>query len=230
MLKFFLAVFVMIFSSLCMSWEQTDEFHYTPWIKDQVSIVEYNYPKNLRYFFDLGASRKREFRFIDTYSQSFNDDEVNKGLKKLIGNMENIDQYKVPGKAFDNKAHYFAHKRFFLISLDPQVMLIVPYDFKLRGAVEIGNHYLDHGLYDHIAIPRWEQGLHCIWTKIDGWFNYVELTPVVPVADGITVVSDKWEGEKDLNYLINDSSWNFMIDESKKHFGYLEFYPKIPTD
>lgn len=128
--------------SQAWGWKVAEEFKLAPWYRGAEMTVEYkNYVID---FNPAGPSRDLRLRGKGYYD-SISTEQCETTAEQLLKRITNVEQYQLAGNAFDGRPKYFAHKRLFLISMEPAVLLVVPYRYELRHpAPSINNTSLRH--------------------------------------------------------------------------------------
>ncbi len=114
-------------------------------------------------------------------------------------------------------------KRAFLVSLKPDILLLVPWRFKMDDLYmgTDGKPYLHsrsyekqlielHKQYEIFGLSYSVQGIR--WLGRGGWAIIVELSPVFPDEEGIQAISDKWQGVRSLAEMDADTALPFKTE------------------
>lgn len=210
-------------------WQPATEITSAPLYKGVPLKVEF------RYTFSLGFSSgtPRAFRFRgDGLFARFDEDEVRSIAKRLMSRMGRWESARLNG-ADARRAVYFANSRFFIMSVAPAVLVIVPHQFMPADFVYSVRNLQDldpQGLYHKIFDAERARNLHSLlarWDEPDSyWINYLELSSIVPDTAGIEIVSDLWNAPVSLADAVADTRWPFRAAPSVRFPGYLEFQPR----
>lgn len=207
-------------------WEPATEFTSVPLHKGKPMKMELRYTFSLG--FDPGQPRKFRYKGEGLFAR-FGEDEVTSVAKRLLVRMGGWESARLNG-ADARRAIYFANKRFFLVSVEPAVLAMVPHPFIPADFVySIGNlqNLNWQGRYNSIFEAERKRGLHSLpskWDEPDSfWLNYLELGSVVPDTAGIDVVSELWNAPVSLEAAMADARWPFRAIPSERFPGYLEF-------
>lgn len=146
----------------------------------------------------------------------------------------------VPGKLLisaQGKKYSFLetidNKRFFLASIKPSILLLVPWQFKMddmyKGAD--GKLYLHARSLEEqlLAIQEQQDGIGFSYV-VEGiaaansaggmWKTNVELSPIFPDVQGIQAISDRWEGVRSLAEMEADKSIPFKTEPDPGRPGF----------
>lgn len=226
-LKILMALPLLFAMSLAAAqWQPATEITSPPLYEGKPMKVE------LRYTFSLGIGpgRPRKFRFKgDGLFARFSQDEVTSIAKRLMLRTGRWESNRLNG-GDARRAVYFANHRFFLISVEPAVLVMVPHQFIPADFIYSVGNLQDlnwQGLYNRIFDAERKRNLHSIvskWDESDSvWLNYLELGSVVPDTAGIEVVSDLWDAPVPLADAAAHARWLFRTTPSERFPGYLEF-------
>jgi|GEM_PF-3587214 len=180
------------------------------------------------------AGRRRDIRFKAGMFSNYSLDEMNAVATRLMAKFDGLDAARLPSSKPGSPV-YFANSRFFLVSVNPAVLVIVPHVFIPEGA-RFADQRISrlnpHTLYNRLLEEqRQEAGLHYFLASLREpfWFNYVELSAVVPGVDGTRVIGDWWDTPVALETAQEDPRWPFRVGPSAGFGGYLEFTGRKPA-
>ena len=180
------------------------------------------------------AGRRRDIRFKAGMFNTYSLDDMNAVAMRLMTKFDGLDAARLPSSKPGNPV-YFANNRFFLVSVKPAVLVIVPHVFIPEGAQFADqriNRLNPQGLYNRLLEKeRQETGLHTFLASLREpfWFNYVELSAVVPSVEGTRVIGDWCDGPVALEAAQEDPRWPFRVAPSARFEGYLEFTGRTPA-
>jgi len=179
--------------AVAAGWEASTRFTAAPLYKGEATVVESKPKFTLMNFCDCTPTAFRFVRPGRWGSLSLERaQEVAGAFMRGIASDE-FQRGTTPGT---NTPYYFAQMRFFLVSVEPDVMVVMPHQF-VRGRT---NSAIGPGLPS--TIDYYEQ-TNALWTRwkadtgdeyllahdeIPGWINYVELTRTVPNGDDVRVI------------------------------------------
>jgi hypothetical protein len=126
---------------------------------------------------------------------------------------------------------FYVKKVFYLISVNPAVVISVPSEFSLSQR-DMGNVQMQYfGVGSHFARLREESrssGLNYLLAEIaENWINNVYFSSVFKNEEGAEVVSELFTKPVLLEVETRDSSWPFRIFESKRFPGHMEFESRM---
>jgi hypothetical protein len=221
--KTLISVSSVLFCGNSFAWEIAKDFNVAPRFGQHEGTVEQS--NTLFNFNPAGVSRRLRIKgptFFDSLSVS----EAGKTAEILIRKKLPIEDFKLPN---ERKPIYFAKKLFFLVAIKPTTLVIVPYEFDLKG---LGPERLQmmqgqvQSNYHAIAAKERGVGLAYMSSSMDDWFNNIALSPVFNNVQRIEVISDLWAGPIALEQAVKDPSWPFSVAPSKRFSGYLEVSPR----
>jgi hypothetical protein len=124
-------------------------------------------------------------------------------------------------------------KRFFLASIKPDILFVVPHAYKKLVSDDLKKESWDDGSISIEFSNLLEQlrQKHSVrypsaHLASVGWTNYVELSTIFPVAQGIQVLSDQWYGMKTLEQFEAEGSDIFKIVPAQLVPGHLRLVLK----
>lgn len=211
-------------SSNSFSWENAREFTAAP-IKAKKSCV---------------VEKKPVFLNLNPHGTS-KDFRVNCGglgsrysRQELSAITKNLIKTKVLDGDFSKLSigRFFLSKRlFYLVSIDPAIVISVPYEFSLSQR-DLGNSQMQYeGIVSHYATIRengQKVGLDYLSGEIaENWINSVFFSSVFKNEEGAEVISELSAERVPLAVAKRDPSWPFRIFESKKFPGYVEVEARV---
>lgn len=209
-------------------WEPAQWIPLTPWYRGRLAMAE-----TKRGLLDFnGGPPPRDVRLKGNgWFASVSREDCGRVADTLISRIDQVYQYRLEGQAFDGLPRYFAHKRFFLASIDPPVLLVVPHTYRLKyPTASIKNPYLRDNFIsdfnDLYAVER-AAGQASLLANATNWFNYVELKAVFPDVEGIEVVTERWS--RPLQDARDMPDWPFDIVPSMRFAGQLELVLRAST-
>jgi hypothetical protein len=174
-------------------WEASTRFTAAPLYKGEATVVESKPKFTLMNFCDCTPTA---FRFVrpgrwGSLSLERAEDVAGAFMRGFAS-----EEYRRGTVQGTNEPYYFAQMRFFLVSVEPDVMVVMPHPFvRGRDGDAIGpglpstGDYLDQ---THTLWTQWrtETGLEYLVARdeVPRWTNYVELTSTVPNRDDLRVI------------------------------------------
>jgi hypothetical protein len=121
--------------------------------------------------------------------------------------------------------------RVFVVSIQPDVVLLVPHDFRMEEGVNGRPPYWSTGSID-IQQNEWNArfGLqhYTLGLEHAGLTNRAELSTIFPDVDGIKVLSDQWEGARSLAQIQAEGLVPFNVEPVPGKPGLLHMVLKGP--
>ena len=179
--------------AVAAGWEASTRFTAAPLYKGEATVVE-SKPKFT--LVNFGDGTPTAFRFARP--GRWGSPSLERAQEVAGAFMRGIasDDYRRGTVQGTHAPYYFAQLRFFLVSVDPDVMVVLPHPF-VRGRT---NDPIGPGLpstsdyYEqmHALFTRWKAGTGeeylLAHDEVPGWINYVELTRTVPNGDDVRVI------------------------------------------
>jgi hypothetical protein len=130
-----------------------------------------------------------------------------------------------------NEPYYFAQLRFFLVSVEPDVMVVMPHAFERgRGGGPIAPGLpstSDYNDQTHALWTQWrtETGLEhlVVHDEAERWINYVELTSTVPNRDDLRVIRKPGAAPVGLREALADPAFPLDAKTDAQHPQVLRF-------
>lgn len=178
-------------------------------------------------FNPAGPSRELRFKVKGNFG-SIDLEQFRDASGALLKKIDNVAQYQVPGKTYDGRPEYFAQKRFFLISLEPSVLVAVPNKYifgrnhlspnnpSLRNYFNSAFHALDES--------EEKAGRSSMVVGLRDWINYVELKAVFPDVKGIEVITEA--GTQSISHYLESENREFDFRPSERFLGHMEAFPR----
>ena len=232
-MKFLLILLMVWAPSSSFAWEVAEQINVTPWIGSAPAQAQFR-----RAILDfgpgapMGDARLKGAGLFNAYGI----DDCGSLGNALLKRLSNLDQYILYARTSKGTPLYFADKLFYLISIDPPAIAIVPHKFPFKhqpDRVSGRNDYFTNELMDeYIKLSAESQRvrLRAYGAHMPEWTNGIELSAVVPSGDGIEVISDRWPHEVPLAQANADLQWPFIAIESSRYPGHLEFVPRGRQD
>jgi hypothetical protein len=173
-------------------WEASTRFTAAPLYKGEATVVESKPKFTLMNFCDCTPTA---FRFVRPGWGSLSLERAQDVAGAFMRGIAS-EEFRRGTTRGTNAPYYFAQLRFFLVSVEPDVMVVMPHQFVRRGANDPfapGLPSLDDYYQQINALwERWraDTGQEYLLARDDtsGWFNYVELTRTVPNGDDLRVI------------------------------------------
>lgn len=223
-----LAVCFLLATQHGWAWERDTDITVTPWYKGAQTRAEFQKPL---VFIGFGHERRDlRLKAEGLFGRSFDTDECAKIAQPIMEKMDR-NGVRLPGRTYDGHPVYFAPQRFFLISIEPVVLVIAPAPFSFkRIQPSVENRFLDEvrSQYHQILERERKVGLSSLLTqfKNENWFNYLELSHVIPAEAPIYVMSELWEKPVLLSEAEADARWPFKSETSERFPNHLEIVPR----
>ncbi len=191
-------------------YEENVGYNSTPFLYTQPSISE----SANKMFADTKTSRLRQ-RFG---SKKVDWNEIAGVTTTLLQRAVSLGHLEPKTGVGHNGFSTLVDKRIFLVSIKPDIVLLVPHAYRMQegllgkppywhsGGIDIQLGELQDGLRKKYALRYNGVGLQPM-----GLTNHAELSSIFPGIEGIEVVSDKWGGVITLAQMIADTSIPFKV-------------------
>lgn len=212
-------------------WEASTRFTAVPLYKGEPTVVE---SKPRFVIVNFGDGTPTAFRFVRPGRWGSLSLERAKSVADAFMRGIASDEFRRGTVQGTNEPYYFAQLRFFLVSVEPDVMVVMPHPFvRGRDGDPIGPGLPSTGDYHaqtHALWTQWrtETGLEhlVVHDEADRWINYVELTSTVPNRDDLRVIRKPGAAPVGLQEALADPAFPLDAKTDAQHPQVLRFEPR----
>lgn len=203
MKQLLLLLFLLAITPLAFCWDEDKKYISPPLLKGKTATVE---TKPMMF----ASANQREARLSAGWLQNIQWNELSEiasRLAKKAGNLNTAPSY--------NNLSIVTDKRFFLVSVNPDVLLVIPHKFTMskdRNGKSIwhdGSIFMEHR--DIMASQSTLYGLNYLLGGLQrvGLNNYIEMSSIFPDVEGTLVLSDFYESPVLLSEAAKHAGWRF---------------------
>lgn len=209
-------------------WEASKAFTAAPLYQGEATVVE---SKRKFTLVNFGDGTPTAFRFVRPGRWGSLSLERAKAVASAFMRGIASDEFRRGTVQGTNEPYYFAQLRFFLVSVEPDVMVVLPHPFvRGRGGDPIGPGLpstVDYHAQTHTLWTQWrtETGLEylVVHDEAERWINYVELTSTVPDRDDLRVIRKPGAAPVGLREALADPAFPLDAKTDAQHPQVLRF-------
>lgn len=198
-----LLLFLLTMTPLAFCWDTDEKYTSPPLLKGKTATVQ----KKPMLF---APANQKKARLSAGWLQNIQWNELSEIASSLIKKAGNLNK----ARSYNNLS-IVTDKRFFLVSVNPDVLLIIPHQFTMskdsngKSVWHEGSIFIEHR--NIIQSQSTLYGLNYLLGGLQGagLNNYVEMSSIFPDVEGTLVISDFFEGPLPLSEAEKHDGWRF---------------------